>query len=105
MFKRLRHLEISLAAKCQLLFGAAVVLILGAALFVPWQRMEQLTEQINERSAKAMAETSKAQHLLWASKSEAERRTTAMPSRMAGGPTAPPGGTGRGLLAESPRVG
>ncbi|MDB5321695.1 MAG: putative two-component system sensor histidine kinase [Phycisphaerales bacterium] len=90
MFRRLRQLEISLAAKCQLLFGAAVVLILGAALFVPWQRMEQLTEQINERSAKALAETAKAQHLLWASKSEAERRTTPMPSRMAGGATTLP---------------
>jgi len=52
MFKRLRQLEISLAAKCQLLFGAAVVLIIAAALFVPWQRLDQLTEQINERSAK-----------------------------------------------------
>jgi two-component system, NarL family, sensor histidine kinase BarA len=90
MFRRLRQLEISLAAKCQLLFGAAVVLILGAALFVPWQRMEQLTEQINERSAKALAETAKAQHLLWASKSEAERRTLPMPSRMAGSATTLP---------------
>ena len=44
MFRRLRQLEISLAAKCQLLFGSAVVLIIAAALFVPWQRMEQLTE-------------------------------------------------------------
>lgn len=83
-------MEISLAAKCQLLFGAAVVLILGAALFVPWQRMEQLTEQINERSAKALAETAKAQHLLWASKSEAERQWMPMPSRMAGGATTLP---------------
>src|SRR5438105_2819429 len=54
MFKRLRTLRISLAAKCQLLFGAAVVLIIGAALFVPWQRMEQLTEQLNERSARTL---------------------------------------------------
>jgi signal transduction histidine kinase len=84
MFRRLRQLEISLAAKCQLLFGAAVVLILSAALFVPWQRMEQLTEQINERSAKALAETAKAQHLLWASKSPEERKAIPMPSRMAG---------------------
>src|SRR5258707_6880336 len=90
MFKRLRQLEISLAAKCQLLFGAAVVLIIAAALFVPWQRMEQLTEQINERSAKALAETAKAQHLLWASKSEEMRRQVPMPSRMAGGATTLP---------------
>ena len=54
MFKRVRQLRISLAAKCQLLFGAAVVLIIAAALFVPWQRMEQLTEQLNERSARTL---------------------------------------------------
>ena len=47
MFKRIRQLHISLAAKCQLLFGAAVVLIITAALLVPWQRMEQLMEQIS----------------------------------------------------------
>src|SRR5918999_4815015 len=56
MFKRVRQLHISLAAKCQLLFGAAVVLILAAALFVPWQRMEQLTAQLNERSARTLIE-------------------------------------------------
>jgi two-component system sensor histidine kinase BarA len=100
MFRRLRQLEISLAAKCQLLFGAAVVLIIAAALFVPWQRMEQLTDQINERSAKALAETAKAQHLLWASKSEAEREQLTMPSRMAGGATTMPvNGEGRAIAA------
>src|SRR3954471_19432931 len=56
MLKRIRQLHISLAAKCQLLFGAAVVLIIAAALFVPWQRMEQLTEQLNERSARTLIE-------------------------------------------------
>src|SRR3954462_8667913 len=56
MFKRLRTLRISLAAKCQLLFGLAVVLIIGAALFVPWQRMEQLTEQLNDRSARTLVD-------------------------------------------------
>jgi signal transduction histidine kinase len=90
MFKRLRSLEISLAAKCQLLFGAAVVLIIGAALFVPWQRMEQLTEQINEKSAKSLAETAKAQHLLWASLPADERAKTPMPSKLAGGATTLP---------------
>src|SRR5437588_3988253 len=63
MFKRLRQLRISLAAKCQLLFGAAVALIIGAALFVPWQRMEQLTEQINERSARVLCDDAIADHL------------------------------------------
>src|SRR5689334_8617455 len=56
MFGRIRRLEISLAAKCQLLFGAAVVLIIAAALLWPWQRMEQLTQQLNERAAGLLAD-------------------------------------------------
>jgi HAMP domain-containing protein len=64
MFRRLRELPISLAAKCQILFGAAVVLIISAALFVPWQRMEQLTEQLNEKAAAAVARTVVADHLV-----------------------------------------
>lgn len=63
MFNRVRHLHISLAAKCQLLFGAAVVLIIAAALFVPWQRMEQLMEQLNERSARTMVNYAVDQHV------------------------------------------
>ena len=90
MFRRLRQLEISLAAKCQLLFGSAVVLIIGAALFVPWQRMEQLTDEINEKSAKALAETAKAQHLLWASLDDADRARVPMPSALAGTATTLP---------------
>src|SRR5881394_3004411 len=62
MFKRIRQLRISLATKCQLLFGAAVVLIVAAALFVPWHRIEQLTGQLNERAAGALAENTIAQH-------------------------------------------
>src|SRR5688500_17554685 len=64
MFKRIRRLHISLAAKCQLLFGAAVVLIIGAALFVPWQRMEQLTNQLNERSARTLVAYAADDHVL-----------------------------------------
>src|SRR5580700_9939431 len=63
MFKRLRQLRISLAAKCQILFGAAVVLIIGAALAVPWHRMEQLTEELNERTAGALADNAIAEHV------------------------------------------
>lgn len=63
MFKRLRQLRISLAAKCQLLFGAAVVLIIGAALAVPWHRMEQLTKELNERTAGALADNAIAEHI------------------------------------------
>ena len=35
-----------------MLFGVAVVLVVMAALFVPWQRMEQLNEQLNESAAR-----------------------------------------------------
>ncbi|HEX8524404.1 MAG TPA: ATP-binding protein [Tepidisphaeraceae bacterium] len=63
MFKWARQLEISLAAKCQLLFGAAVVLIIAAALAVPFQRMEQLTIQLNERSARTLTDFAVSQHL------------------------------------------
>ncbi len=56
MLNRIRRLNISLAAKCQLLFGSAVVLIIGAALLVPWQRMEQLTDQLNHTAAEAIAD-------------------------------------------------
>ncbi|HEX4795651.1 MAG TPA: ATP-binding protein [Humisphaera sp.] len=60
----MRQLRISLAAKCQILFGAAVVLIIAAALAVPWNRMEQLTEQLNARSAGALAENALAEHVI-----------------------------------------
>src|SRR4051812_38856318 len=103
MFERLRQLEISLAAKCQLLFGAAVVLIIAAALFVPWQRMEQLTDQINEKSAKALAETAKAQHLWWATLPEEERARVPMPSRITGGATTLPV-NGEGRVVAVPRL-
>jgi len=63
MLERIRRLNISLAAKCQLLFGAAVVLIIGAALFVPWQRMEQLTEQLNDAAASAVADSTVRHHV------------------------------------------
>src|SRR5690242_7064204 len=63
MFGRIRRLEISLAAKCQILFGAAVLLIIAAALLVPWRRMEQLTAQLDERSAAALADEVMARHM------------------------------------------
>jgi two-component system sensor histidine kinase BarA len=66
MLNRIRRLNISLAAKCQLLFGSAVVLIISAALLVPWQRMEQLTEQLNETAGAAAAEAAVRQHVVTA---------------------------------------
>src|SRR4051794_19170204 len=63
MLERIRRLNISLAAKCQLLFGGAVVMIIAAALFVPWRRMEQLTEQMNDVAASAVADSALRHHV------------------------------------------
>src|SRR5688500_14302529 len=63
MLKRVRTMRVSLAAKCQMLFGMAVLLILAAALFVPWQRMEQLTDQLNERSARTLIDYAVETHI------------------------------------------
>src|SRR5262249_2257016 len=89
MFKRLRQLEISLAAKCQMLFGAAVILIIAAALYVPWQRMEQLIEQMNERTGKTLADWAEADHLA----RQIEARPSGGPPPPATGPTTAPIGT------------
>ena len=63
MLKRVRGWRISLAKKCLLLFGAAVLLIISASLYVPWQRMEQLMEQMNERTARTLADWAEADHV------------------------------------------
>lgn len=47
-----KGVTISLAAKCQLLFGLAVLVIIAGALAVPWQRMEQLAGQTNIKAAR-----------------------------------------------------
>ncbi len=49
------RLRISLANKCQLLFGLAVVLILTAALAVPWLRMQKLVDESQQEIAAGMA--------------------------------------------------
>jgi two-component system sensor histidine kinase BarA len=76
MLNRIRRLNISLAAKCQLLFGSAVVLIIAAALFVPWQRMEQLTEQMNTVAASAVADSIIRRHINTATVATTEPATT-----------------------------
>jgi signal transduction histidine kinase len=50
-----------------MLFGAATALIIAAALLVPWQRMEQLTDQINTSTAKALCDDAIARHIEQAS--------------------------------------
>jgi len=91
MFKRIRQLHISLAAKCQLLFGAAVVLIIAAALFVPWQRMEQLMEQMNERTSKTLADWAEADHVA----RQMEAKSIELTTRPATGPSTAPAFAGR----------
>ena len=85
MFRGLRRLHISLAAKCQLLFGSAVVLIIAAALLVPWWRMEQLMEQINERAAGTVAQSAVEEHASTGQLPAATTRPThATPTRLIG---------------------
>jgi signal transduction histidine kinase len=62
MLKRFRHLPISLAAKCQILFGVALVLIIGAALYFPWKRMEGLIQDVNLQTAEGMARQTWMEH-------------------------------------------
>ena len=54
----------SLAAKCELMFGSAVLLVIAAALLVPWQRMEQLMDQMNERTSRTIADWAESDHVL-----------------------------------------
>ena len=56
MAKKRKAIAISLAAKCQLLFGLAVLVIIAGALAVPWQRMEQLAGQPNVKAARFTAD-------------------------------------------------
>ncbi len=50
-----KKVRVSLANKCQLLFGAAVVLILTAALTVVWVRMQRLVIEGQENAARELA--------------------------------------------------
>ncbi len=47
----------SLATKCQLLFGGAVLLILAGALVVPWFRLERVVEESQREMSRQLAET------------------------------------------------
>ena len=72
----------SLATKCQLLFGAAVFVIIVAALLVPWQRMEQLTADLNERAAEVATRLAAARH---AAEATAEAPALTMAAAAGGG--------------------
>ncbi len=47
--------KVSLANKCRMLFGLAVLLIIAAALFVPGYRMDNLVHELSIRTTKQMA--------------------------------------------------
>jgi signal transduction histidine kinase len=57
-----KKIRMSLSTKCQLLFGLALVLIIGAALWAPWQRMEELMRRVDRASASAVADQALALH-------------------------------------------
>lgn len=47
----------SLANKCQILFGGAILLILAGALSVPWMRIEQTVQESQREMSRQLAET------------------------------------------------
>lgn len=49
----------SLAAKCRLLFGLAVALIIATALFFPWYYMERLVDEMNLQEARRLVWTAR----------------------------------------------
>lgn len=60
---RSRLFNLSLAAKCRILFGLAVLLIIAVALSVPWFRMERLVEQGKGGRAKVIADAYMSFHI------------------------------------------
>lgn len=56
LLRVLRLTPLSLAEKCRVAFGAAVVLTLALALFIPYAWMRQLTRQISLDAGRAKAE-------------------------------------------------
>lgn len=58
-----RSSGMSLANKCQVLFGLAVVLILTAALCVPWVRLQRVVDESHLEAARQLADAWWAGHL------------------------------------------
>jgi hypothetical protein len=55
--------RMSLATKSRWLFGIAAFAVIAAAALVTYQRAEQLTNQLNLSSGRAMAQTEVARHV------------------------------------------
>jgi two-component system, NarL family, sensor histidine kinase BarA len=66
MFDKLRRMRMSLATKCQILYGAALILIIGVALLVPWKRMEDLIGEVNFQTAKGLVDQAVLEHVNYA---------------------------------------
>ena len=62
MSHRWYRISLSLAAKCRIGFAAAVLLIIGAALFVPYRWMDKLVEQSRLELARAESQQVLARH-------------------------------------------
>jgi len=70
LFRLARLKSISLAGKCRLQFGAAVLLVLTVALLIPYFWMGKLTEKIALDSGRAVSSTIFEKHLQIDSQSE-----------------------------------
>lgn len=81
---------VSLATKCQLLFGAAIVLIIAAALLVPWLRTPIVVDA-------SQLETSRQIARLWERTSTGQHRLGPLPISAAPDPNA-------GMRADEPRI-
>lgn len=82
MLKPFGELKISLAAKCQLLFGVAVAAIIGVTLLAPWKRMEALMEELDRKSARLLTDHALAEHLANPAAARGSAGTATQPVRM-----------------------
>lgn len=72
---RISITSISLAAKCRMLFGLAVLLIVAAALFVPWLRMRDLVHESNVQLTRQIGRLALAQSELGGSNWELKKKS------------------------------
>ena len=62
-----------------MLFGTAVVLIIGTALLIVFQRLERLTRQLNESAAEVFAQSEVARHVVNSRSGSTDRSPTTLP--------------------------
>ncbi len=77
----MHRFRLPLAVKCLLLFGIGVAIVLGAALWVPWQRMEQLTQQLDQSSASGAIRLAIGEHTAeWSNGNLSDHAPTSRPA-------------------------